>query len=105
MKQIATAIGVLVIAATLFFGTSFLISYAVIDIVRLFDIPYLKTFSFFNIFGVIIVISMIRMKTEHKKSEGENDDKMIQAISKTISGILSILMLWGLCYIVKYLFM
>ena len=105
MKQIATAIGVLVIGSTLFFGISFLMCYVVIDLIQLFNIPYLKTFSFFNVFGTIIILSIVRMKTENKKSESETDDQMVRSIANTISGALSILMLWGLCYIIKYLFM
>lgn len=105
MKQIATAVGALVIASALFFGISFWMSYVVVDLVRLFDIPYLNTFSFFNVFGTIIIISIMRMKVENKKSEGDTDDQLVRSISNTLSGFVSILLMWALCYIVKYLLM
>jgi hypothetical protein len=78
--------------------------YVVIDLIQLFDIPYLKTFSFFNVFGAIIILSIVRMKVENK-SDSETDDRMVRSIANAISGALTILMLWGLCYIIKYLFM
>lgn len=104
MKQIATAVGALVIASALFFGISFWMSYVIVDLIKLFDIPYLNTFSFFNVFGAIIVISIMRMKAE-KKTEGDTDDHLVRSIANSLSGFVSILLMWGLCYIVKYLFM
>lgn len=104
MKNLATAIGVLIIGSFLFFGISFLMTYVAIDVTRLYQIPYLNTFTFSNMFGLIVVVSMIRTKAQ-KKTDEDDSEKFARSIAETISGALTITLLWGLCYIAKYLFM
>jgi hypothetical protein len=104
MKQIATIIMALFLGAALFFGISFLMCYVIIDIAKLFSIPYLINFNFYQVFGAIIVLSIARMKGE-KKEDKEPEDKFAQAVASTISGALNILLIWGMCYTVKFLFL
>jgi nucleoside permease NupC len=106
MKQIATGIVALFLGAALFFGISFWMSYVTLDIVKLYKIPYLINFDFYQIFGSIIVLAIVRMKTNNQKNDkdSEVEDKFTQSIAQTISGGLNILLIWGLCYAAKYLF-
>ena len=63
-------------------------------------------FDFYQIFGSISVLAIIRMKTDNQKNDkdSEVEDKFIRSIAQTISGGLNILLIWGLCYAAKYLF-
>jgi hypothetical protein len=104
MKNLATAIGVLMIGSFLFFGTSFLMTYVSIDLIRLFQIPYLNALTFSNMFGLIAVVSLIRTKAP-KRTDEDEAEKFARSIADTISGALTITFLWGLCYVAKYLFL
>ena len=103
MKQLATALGIIVIGSFLFFGVSILVTYLIKDLINLFNIPYLREFTFSNIFGVVIVFSILNLRSKKTKEDSEDaDDKLVKAIGEPISSVITLLMTWGLCYVVNY---
>ena len=104
MKQIASAIGVLFIGSALFFGAGFLIAYVILDLAHLFDIPHLKSLSLWQSYGLTIVFSILVMKSKPRKSDDPEEDKIAAGVAESITGALNVLMIWGLCYLAKFLF-
>lgn len=102
MKQLATALGIIVIGSFLFFGVSTLVTYVIADLTRLFQIPYLKEFTFWNLFGLVVVFSILSMRSKKEDSNAEPDEKMLKTISETISSAIALMMIWGLCYVINY---
>jgi hypothetical protein len=105
MKQIATAIGLLFIGSSLFFGMGFLQTYVLMDLTSLFNVPYLKEIGFWQFFGLVIIFSVLTLKAKPKKDDDSEDEKIAHGIAQSISGALTVLMIWGLCYLAKFLFM
>jgi hypothetical protein len=106
MKQLATGLGIIVIGSFLFFGVSFLVTYVMVDLAALFEVPYLKDFTFWNFFGLTVIFSILNIKS--KKTKGDEDDadeKLARSIGETLSSVITLLLLWGLCYVVNYFFL
>lgn len=103
MKQLATGLGIIVIGSFLFFGVSLFVTYVIADLINLFSIPYLKEFTFSNILGLVIVFSILNLRSKKTKEDLEDaDDKLVKAIGETISSIITLSMTWGLCYVINY---
>lgn len=103
MKQLATGLGIIVIGSFLFFGVSLLVTYVVLDLVNLFSIPYLKEFTFWNLFGLVVVFSILNLRSKKTKEDSDDaDDKLVKSIGETISSVITLLMIWGLCYVINY---
>jgi hypothetical protein len=106
MKQIASTIGILFIGSALFFGVGFLQTYVLLDLARLFDVPYLKEIEFWQYFGIVIIFAVLTLKAKPKdKEEDSEDEKIVNGLAGTISGAINVLIIWGLCYLAKFLFM
>ena len=107
MKQIASAIGILFIGSALFFGVGFLQTFVLLDLAQLFDVPYLKEIGFQQFFGIVVIFSVLTLKGKPKKDKDEDseDEKIAHGVASTLSGALNVLMIWGLCYLAKFLFM
>lgn len=108
MKQLATIIMTLTVSTVLFFGISFWMCYVILDIIHLFTIPYFINLTMSQVFAIIVILAIARMKTDNTDKSKESieetaEETMIKAIGRTISGSLTILFIWGLCYIAKYL--
>jgi hypothetical protein len=104
MKTLATGLGILVIGSFLFFGVGFLVTYIIADLSALFAIPYLKDFTFWNFFGVTVIFSILNLRTKKvKDDENDADDKLVKSIGETISSVITLLMIWGLCHLLNYI--
>jgi hypothetical protein len=104
MKQLATAISTIIVSAFLFFGLSFLMSYVILDIAQLYSIPFILDFTISQVFASIVILSIARIKIRSKTDE-DAEDQIVTAIVNIITAVLTISMLWGFCYIIKYLFL
>ncbi len=105
MKQIASFIGVLFIGSALFFGIGFLVAYVILDLAQLFDVPYLKSLTLWQSFGLTIVFSVLSMKAKPRKNDDPEEDKIAIGVADSITGALNVLMIWGLCYLANFLFL
>jgi len=82
------------------FLLSMLSTYIIVDLVNLFAIPWLKNLSFIQIFGLCIIIGIIKYKPDTKSEEEKSfSDSLLEGFIKLFGSAIFYLLAWGITYI------
>lgn len=77
------------------FGT-----YVILQIITLYQVPYLSTISFIQLYGLILVINIIRYNKDKKeKDDSPYTKKMGKIFLEIIEKIITFLVFWGLAFV------
>lgn len=89
----------LILSLLFLVGLPILESYIILDIAKLFSVPYLVDFSLYQIIGLVFVLTVVQLRAPIKNSEED-----YSLAHKTFMYILSFFVLWGSAYLISYLF-
>jgi len=84
------------------FMLSLLSTYIIVNISDLFEIPYLKDFTFIQILGLCLVIGIIKYKPKSKSEKSEDKkftDSLLEGFFSLIDITFFYLLAWGITYL------
>jgi len=82
------------------FLLSMLSTYIIVDLADLFAIPQLKDFSFLQVFGLCIIIGIIKYKPDTKSKEEKSfSGSLLEGFIKLFGSAIFYLLAWGITYI------
>jgi hypothetical protein len=89
-------LGAIIIIAGFFMGL--LLTYVIRSIAQLYELGFITQFSFVQIYGVLVLISLIKYKYV-KEDDKKFNEMIIENITKLIVNVIIILLAWGLSFI------
>lgn len=76
-------------------------AYIALSISTLYQIPYLSTMSFIQLYGLILVINLLKYNKDKKeKDQSSYGGKMKKIFLEILEKVVSLLVFWGLAYII-----
>lgn len=82
------------------FGT-----YVALDIAKLFELSFIVALGLEKLYGVALVVGLLRMKSSSNDSKGESySDQMLSGLGKAFEICIAILISWPLFYFAHWLF-
>lgn len=99
MEDFSKLIGYVVMFFVVILGVGLLGAYITLDIAKLYEVPYVSTLNFSQMYGLTIVVGLLKNRAITKDSE---DDYTPAA--KTAISVVAILAVWAISYMAHGLF-
>jgi len=95
---------IMIVCASL---TSLLGVKVIISIANLYGIEFVKTFSFVQVYGILILFGILKYKPSEKESDEKEKTTTEQAIKNgfisVFEGLMHYLIVWGLGFLMFYI--
>lgn len=102
MKPLLKITSVIIVLVLSFF-TGLLGAYVFIQIANLFGLDFIAQFSFVQIYGILILISILGYKYEKSGPEESFSETMVGLFFTVFARAAIILLTWGLSFIAYYI--
>lgn len=86
------------------FLSSLLVSYVVLSVANLYCVGFITQLSFLQLYGVVLIVSLLKYKYEKSKEEEESFSKFLKnAFTAQFTTIFIVFVTWGLAFLAHYI--
>lgn len=79
---------------------SFLQTYIIISMAGMYELSFITKLSFMQVFGIMLIIGLVKYKNSEGKSEETFSDLMKKGLENALSSCVSYLIMWGIAYLI-----
>ena len=99
MEDFSKFIGYIVVFFVAIFGVGMLNAHILLDVAKLFKVPYVSELVFSQAYGLTIVVGLLRGAKVKKDQEDDYNPYV-----KVLLGVILLLAVWGIAYMAHGLF-
>jgi hypothetical protein len=104
MDNLMAFLGTIVFGIAIALCCTTLVSYVMLDVSILYDIPKLKELTYWQMFGLLLLSRIVLFKTKDEDDKNNTDNPIVNIVVKAIEYVILILSFWGIAHVVHQMF-